>query len=232
MNGATTRGLAALFVIVALVSCVESDDSGSTGITTPPPTDPTAPTTEPGPTVVATSGLGPTTSVAARACTEYVAVEDLPLMLCDKGDLVQSVQAEIALQLGSPVEADGFFGAATDAAVRDYQSSAGLVADGIVGPRTWNALFGSDLPPNGSTRGIGESWYGRPAQEAVDALSARGFVVVDYEVCSGSVAGGLVRQIIGGDGTIYDDSAGVTEAGAGVSIGEVIEVKVSSGSAC
>jgi peptidoglycan hydrolase-like protein with peptidoglycan-binding domain len=38
------------------------------------------------------------------------------------------------------VEADGWFGPITEAAVKDYQRSKGLVPDGIVGPITMKAM--------------------------------------------------------------------------------------------
>ena len=41
-----------------------------------------------------------------------------------------------------PIVVDGDFGRATDAAVRAFQSASGLTVDGIVGPKSWAALFG------------------------------------------------------------------------------------------
>ena len=38
------------------------------------------------------------------------------------------------------VEADGLYGSTTEAAVRAFQRSCGLVPDGITGPKTWSAL--------------------------------------------------------------------------------------------
>lgn len=37
---------------------------------------------------------------------------------------------------------DGIFGARTELAVRAFQKAKGLAVDGIVGPKTWNALLG------------------------------------------------------------------------------------------
>jgi hypothetical protein len=58
----------------------------------------------------------------------------------DTGDLVRQIQAKLG------VGADGIFGAATEAAVRDFQQAHALVPDGIVGPDTWGALDSVTAP--------------------------------------------------------------------------------------
>lgn len=69
----------------------------------------------------------------------------------DSGSAVQAVQVLLNAR-GQSVTADGAFGPATASAVRSFQSASGLSADGVVGPRTWDALFGSgSTAPPGST---------------------------------------------------------------------------------
>ena len=63
-----------------------------------------------------------------------------PLKVGSSGASVKVVQARLS------ATADGFFGAKTDAAVRSFQSSKGLKADGIVGPLTASAMGFSFQP--------------------------------------------------------------------------------------
>lgn len=65
-----------------------------------------------------------------------------------RGDDVKRLQK--ALQIG----ADGVFGPGTEARVKEFQLSEGLVADGIVGRKTWEALQISDI----DTDQLGSAW--------------------------------------------------------------------------
>lgn len=56
------------------------------------------------------------------------------------GNDVKTVQA-LLIARGHAVKIDGIFGAGTDAAVREFQLSAGLKKDGIVGKLTWTKLL-------------------------------------------------------------------------------------------
>ena len=52
----------------------------------------------------------------------------------------------VLASLGYDVAADGDFGPATAEAIKSFQSSRGLEADGLVGPSTYSALMGRSMP--------------------------------------------------------------------------------------
>ncbi|HUZ30199.1 MAG TPA: peptidoglycan-binding protein [Solirubrobacteraceae bacterium] len=58
-----------------------------------------------------------------------------------KGSAVTALQRQLRFTFGyKSVVVDGSFGAATQVAVKNFQSKKGLKADGIVGQGTWKAL--------------------------------------------------------------------------------------------
>ncbi|NMG06301.1 peptidoglycan-binding domain-containing protein [Brasilonema sp. UFV-L1] len=59
----------------------------------------------------------------------------------DAGSSVRTLQ-RLLVSNGYFVQTDGVFGALTESAVKAFQSSRGLVADGVVGARTWAVLSG------------------------------------------------------------------------------------------
>jgi peptidoglycan hydrolase-like protein with peptidoglycan-binding domain len=112
------------------------------GPTPPAPAPgPTPPAPAPGPTPPAPAP-GPTPPAPAPAPSRPM------LRLGSRGEDVRNLQIQLNTRgmATPPLTVDGVFGQATLAAVRRVQSSAGLTADGIVGPMTWNALS-SAAPP-------------------------------------------------------------------------------------
>jgi len=61
------------------------------------------------------------------------------------GDHVKLLQRELNFASFACGAIDGDFGIKTLAAVKKFQKTAGLTKDGIVGPRTWDALLGVDI---------------------------------------------------------------------------------------
>ncbi|HEU4326269.1 MAG TPA: N-acetylmuramoyl-L-alanine amidase [Roseiflexaceae bacterium] len=57
----------------------------------------------------------------------------------DSGEAVRAVQSQLVSK-GYSLSVDGAFGSGTESAVKSFQTSRGLSADGVVGPDTWSKL--------------------------------------------------------------------------------------------
>lgn len=92
------------------------------------------------------------------------AMEDQPmkhptLRKGDSGEAVTYLQT-LLCDVGEPLAVDGKFGSETEKAVKDFQRQSGLTVDGVVGPKTWDALekatahdWGDEQPDEPSTDG-------------------------------------------------------------------------------
>ncbi|WP_381803840.1 glycoside hydrolase domain-containing protein [Streptomyces niveus] len=86
-------------------------------------------------------GLTADGAVGAKTWTALLSRGSTPtIQNGSTGEAVTRLQRALTAALGRTVGIDGAFGSGTAQAVRDYQSSRGLGADGIVGPATWSAL--------------------------------------------------------------------------------------------
>ena len=59
-------------------------------------------------------------------------------------DVLRVQQRLLTLGYTEAGTADGLFGSLTDQAVRRFQEINNLEVDGVVGPKTWDQLFGGD----------------------------------------------------------------------------------------
>jgi peptidoglycan hydrolase-like protein with peptidoglycan-binding domain len=84
-----------------------------------------------------------------------VADADGLLLSGQTGELIASLQSVLAESGHSPGPVDGIFGEMTEAAVRDFQASNGLIVDGIVGAQTKAAI--RQMSGGGGGGGGGES---------------------------------------------------------------------------
>lgn len=108
-----------------------------------------------------------------------------------RGDDVRRLQRALAAS-GFAVAADGVFGPGTEGVVKRFQKSCGLVADGVVGPRTWDALRQPATPQKRSPQGRSASG-GTLSQAGVQ----------------------FIARFEGFRGALYDDAAGHCTIGYG-----------------
>ena len=132
----------------------------------------------------------------------------------DRGEAVRDIQYRLARLLDRDLVADGVFGDATLALLRQFQRERGLAADGIVGPQTWRALteasyhlgdrllWHSSTPARGDDvrdlqhqlnrlgfdAGPEDGIFGHRTRSAVEEFQANAGLVVDGNVGSTTVA--------------------------------------------
>lgn len=96
-----------------------------------------------------------------KLAQEYKSLKSFILRRGSRGSKVQELQRNLNKR-GYKISADGYFGLQTEKAVKEYQSSAGLTSDGIVGPQTFGNLAADKLgsSPATSKRVIGSLGLG------------------------------------------------------------------------
>jgi len=98
------------------------------------------------------------------------------LQIGDAGDAVVALQQALQAKGFSPGAVDGQYGNGTQAAVIAFQNSAGLLADGVAGPRTLHAL------------GLAES-------DALPDATAQMTVQVASQMCPSTPIGNISRNL-------------------------------------
>jgi peptidoglycan hydrolase-like protein with peptidoglycan-binding domain len=123
-------GIPALIGILFLVKSMRKKSDGAEAQPTPTPDQP--------PKKDGDSGATPQPT------------EKLPLKRGSRGKSVEDVQR----RLGG-LTIDGIFGRLTEAKVKAFQKANSLTSDGIVGSKTWKAIFGVDFPKTGAGGNLG-----------------------------------------------------------------------------
>lgn len=106
----------------------------------------------------------PSTSGTSGSISQYSPNQAPILRPGSQGQAVRDVQAYLSQQGLYSNAPDGVYGPQTRDAVRKFQQSRNLPADGIVGPQTWsNMLSGQDTSGQGSS-GLGTGGQGTGGQ--------------------------------------------------------------------
>ncbi|MCJ7658926.1 MAG: peptidoglycan-binding protein, partial [Anaerolineales bacterium] len=109
----------------------------STSTPLPSPTQPPSAT----PLINATSTTTSTPNPTPPAFERVLYLSEPPMQ---GADVLRVQQRLLSLGYTEAGTADGLFGSLTDQAVRRFQEINNLEVDGVVGPKTWDQLFGGD----------------------------------------------------------------------------------------
>jgi len=118
-------------------------DRGPTTPQAAPPATPQPAAPEANPAARAAAPTSPETSEGSAPAPEAAPEEvTLPILRRgDRGPAVTQLQERLKAIKLYQGEVDGIFGEGTEVAVEAAQKDAGLTADGVVGPATWQALL-------------------------------------------------------------------------------------------
>lgn len=105
-----------------------------------------------------------------------------------KGEDVAKVQRFLG------IEADGIFGVRTEVAVKEWQHQRGLVADGIVGAKTWSAMFPS--ASNVTSKAVDPAVIYAPLKACITKTPNRTikYIAIHYTAGASSAAGRAVSM--------------------------------------
>lgn len=143
----------------------------------------------PEPSVNASPTLATTPSPALEpfpsdAITEYSPNTAPILEQGDWGEAVKDVQTYLRQQGFYTGQIDGLYGPNTVSAVRNFQQSRNLIADGMVGPRTWAALVGMasvTTPPPTISPTVGDLSNYSPTNAPMLTIGTQGDAVRDVQ---------------------------------------------------
>ncbi len=130
-----------------------------------------------------------------------------------QGQAVRDLQEALKALGFTPGQVDGVFGANTEKAVKQFQSSVGIDADGIVGRVTWINIDEADQSEPVLKKGS----KGLPVRRLQSRLSAVGFDTGGVDGRFGAATEKAVRQLqeqasLDVDGIVGPDTWGVVDA--------------------
>lgn len=141
-------------------------ERGLEATTTTTTTRPATTTTTTTAVVSTTTTTRPATTTTTTTAPQYVPANEIGMLLKVtqprmKGTAVSAAQRRLTLH-GQAVSNDSIYGPGTEAAIKAFQTSKGLTADGVAGEKTWAAL----LAPTGAEM----------RKETLEILKARAWV--------------------------------------------------------
>ncbi len=84
--------------------------------------------------------IAPNTATNAVTTQKSIDIKTVQIREGSRGQVVKSMQALLNVY-GANIKADGIFGPKSTVALKTYQTSHNLTADGICGEKTWNKLI-------------------------------------------------------------------------------------------